>query len=163
MTQSRASPFVADIVGFKIQPHFKNVLNGPISKPNGWYQIAFCLFLTAWGDLSTNSISIGALPRGRKMLPLAFYWLYPFVFKFYLSLEIYPFLYSQDFLNFSSIKSLVKTLEKPWRKATEAKNILQISLYDSPKLTAWNTYKPKIDNATSIMYIKSSFSSIQKL
>lgn len=35
MIQNRTSSFVADAVRFKTRSHFKNVLNGPMCKPNG--------------------------------------------------------------------------------------------------------------------------------
>ena len=103
----------------------------------------FPLFLKAWRDLSTNSMLIRVLLRGRKILWGAFDCLYYLLFyKLHLSLENDPcFYYQQDFSNFSQVPTEI--LQKPWIKATEAKIILQINLYDSSKPIPWNTYKQK--------------------
>lgn len=44
----------------------------------------------------------------------------------------------------------MEILGKPQRKATEAKIILQISLWVPSKPTLWNTHRHKIDNAISL-------------
>ena len=107
---------------------------------NNW---VFPLFLQAWRDLSTNSMLIRVLLRGRKILWGAFDCLYYLLFyKLHLSLENDPcFYYQQDFSNFSQVPTEI--LQKPWIKAREAKIILQINLYDSSKPIPWNTYKQK--------------------